>query len=467
MKPGHPAFTAAFAGAVVTLFITVMPFVEFAYRAPVHHIVLDTAASMVGLLVAFLVMGRFAARRALSDIVLVYSMLVFAITNLGLSALPTGIAGGPPAGFAVWAPLVARLIGSVAFAAAPYLRREGLALERAVLVLVAAVSVTILGTATGVEVFANALPEVLDPQLSPESAARPRVVGNSAAMLVHLCSMIAFAVGAAGYLRRERETGDEFMAWCAAGGILAAFSRLNFFLFPSLVTEWFYTGDLLRLGYYLMLLVGAAREIQSYWTTSAIELERRRIARDLHDGLAQELAFILGQTRRLARRDATSGPELKMLAGAAQRALDESRRAIAVLSTRVDEPIGDVVARTAEDVAHREGVRVRVHLDSGITVSSEAREALVRILREAVTNACRHGGATQVDVTLRDDGGLLLSVTDNGSGFDPDAEGVVGGFGLVSMRERAQALGGRMTLSSSDAGTKVEVWLPSTSDLAS
>ena len=464
MKPGHPAFTAAFVGALVTLFITVVPFVQFAYRAPVHHIVLDTAAAMVGLLVAFLLLGRFGQRRALSDIVLVFAMLIFAIANLGLSALPTtDIQGGGPRGFAVWAPLVARFVGSLAFAVAPYLRREQISVDKAVVVLIATVAMTVLTITTAVQVFASALPEVLDPQLSPESAPRPRVVGSTTALLLHLASMVAFAVGAMGCLRRERETGDEFMAWCAAGGILAAFSRLNFFLFPSLVTAWFYTGDLLRLGFYLMLLVGAAREIQSYWTTSAVDSERRRIARDLHDGLAQELAFILGQTRLLAKSEAVARPQLNMVAGAAQRALDESRRAIALLATTGDEPIGDVVARTAEDVAHREGVRVRLHLEAGISVSAEIREVLVRILREAVTNACRHGGATLVDVTLREDRGIILEVADDGSGFDAEAgAGEAGGFGLISMRERAQGVGGRFSITSAaGSGTKVEVWLPS------
>ena len=463
MRPGHPAFAAAFIGAVVTLLITVLPFIQFAYREPVLHIVLDTAAAMVGLLVAFLLLGRFNERSAVSDLVLVFAMLMFAVTNLGLSALPSGVASAR-SGFSAWAPLLGRLIGSLAFATAPYVRRRTTNARRALTVLVITLTVCVVAIAAAVAALEPNLPAVLDAGLSPEAPGRPRVVGNETVLIVQLISMIAFAVGAAGWLRLDRRVHDEFLGWCAAGGILAAFSRLNFFLFPSLYSEYVYTGDLLRLGFYLVLLVGAAREIQSYWATSAVDAERRRIARDLHDGLAQELAFILGQSRRLMRKEAAPNDELKMVAGAAQRALDESRRAITLLSTSSDEPLADVMVRTAEDVVRREGATLRVDIQRALRVAPEVREALVRIMREAVINACRHGRAEQVTVNFTsNDDGLLLGIEDNGSGFDVHATPNGAGFGLTSMRERAASLGGRVSISSEPGtGTKVEVWLPKT-----
>ena len=462
MRPGHPAFAAAFIGAVVTLLITVLPFIQFAYREPVLHIVLDTAAAMVGLLVAFLLLGRFNERHEVSDLVLVFAMLMFAVTNLGLSALPSGVTGSARSGFSAWAPLFGRLLGSLAFGLAPLVRRRTANTERALAMTVLLLAVCVVVIAGAVEALEPRLPPVLDTGLSPEAPGRPRVVGNEFVLLVQLISMLAFAVGAAGCLRLERSSGDEFLAWCAAGGILAAFSRLNFFLFPSLYSEYFYTGDLLRLGFYLMLLVGAARQIQSYWATSAVDAERRRIARDLHDGLAQELAFILGQSRRMIRRDATPSTELKMVAGAAQRALDESRRAISLLSASSDEPLEAVLVRTAEDVVRREGATLRTEIERAERVAAAVREALVRIMREAVINACRHGRAQQVTVRFSgDDDGLHLGIEDNGSGFDMDATPRGAGFGLISMRERADSLGGRLSISSEPGtGTKVEVWLP-------
>ena len=85
-------------------------------------------------------------------------------------------------------------------------------------------------------------------------------------------------------------------------------------LFPSLYTDWLYTGDFLRTGAYLLLLIGAVSEIQHYWHVQA-ELavldDRRRLARELHDGVIQELAYIKSEGRALPEdfRRATTSSE--------------------------------------------------------------------------------------------------------------------------------------------------------------
>ena len=97
---------------------------------------------------------------------------------------------------------------------------------------------------------------------------------------------------------------------------------------------------------------------------------------------------------------------------------------------------------------------------SDVGASADAREALIRIVREAVTNAARHGHATEVRVELENGNGLRLVVADDGQGFDSDAPRG-GGFGIIGMRERAEALGGVFTLSSEPGeGTAIEVVLP-------
>jgi signal transduction histidine kinase len=180
---------------------------------------------------------------------------------------------------------------------------------------------------------------------------------------------------------------------------------------------------------------------------AAVLEDRRRIARDLHDGLAQELAFIVAET---------SGPAAK----AAERALDESRRAIAALTRRVDEPLDVALLQAAEEVAHRVGTQVRFDGERVPDVPGETREALIRIVREAVTNAARHGGAERVRIELANGDGLRLRIADDGAGFVPGATRP-GGFGLVSMRERAEALGGSFQVESEPgAGTAIEVVVP-------
>jgi signal transduction histidine kinase len=239
---------------------------------------------------------------------------------------------------------------------------------------------------------------------------------------------------------------------------------VNYFLFPSLYSNWVYMGDFLRLGFYLVLLAGAGREIAAYQRrmaeAAALE-ERRRLARELHDGLAQELAFISTQSRWLSQSEGADHARLEQRALAAARALDESRSAIAALTRPLDEPLEVAVAQAAEEVADRVGVKVRLDLEAGVEVTPTTRAALVRIVREAVTNTARHAKASEVTVSLATDGQLALRISDNGVGFDPTAESNGSGFGLMSMRERAQAIGADLEVHSRvGEGTRIEVMIP-------
>jgi len=266
-------------------------------------------------------------------------------------------------------------------------------------------------------------------------------------------------------MRRAEWNGDEFTSWLAASAALASLARLNYVFFPSLDTAWVYPADILRLGAYLLILFGAAREIRRYQqglAQAAILDERRRMARELHDGLAQELAFIVTRTRELAEGlVATNDHALGRLAAAGERALDESRRAITALSAPIDESFETAVVQTVEEVASRVGTRTEIVVDPGVEVPSATKEALLRILREAVANASRHGGARKVRVEVTNGEVLRLKVRDDGSGFDAAAGGDAGGFGLTTMAERVHALGGELRISSQPtAGTEVEVIVP-------
>jgi len=195
---------------------------------------------------------------------------------------------------------------------------------------------------------------------------------------------------------------------------------------------------------------------------AAVERERRRIARDIHDSLAQDLAFIAARVRAL-ERDPAASVRLDHLAIAATRALEHSRTTISTLTRPLDEPLDAALARNATEVAARHGGHAKLCLQAGVVVPPATRESLVMILREAVANAMRHGRAGSVDVSLSQQSWLRLRVTDDGRGFDaaaraarPDA-----GFGLQSMEERAQALGGGLVVRSAPgAGTTIEVALP-------
>jgi PAS domain S-box-containing protein len=203
--------------------------------------------------------------------------------------------------------------------------------------------------------------------------------------------------------------------------------------------------------------VTAITDLTALKLTSVLE-ERRRIARDLHDGLAQELAFIASKTRN-ATQHRPSSETLEAVGSAADRALHEARRAISVLSSRDPQPLPSAMCQTAEDLCSRWGVAAVLHVDDRVRVDPRAGEDLLRILREALTNAGRHGRAEKVTVRLwQDTGGVRLTIEDDGKGFDPAVP--TRGFGLVSMRERATALGGTFTVDSRvGGGTRIEVVL--------
>jgi signal transduction histidine kinase len=249
----------------------------------------------------------------------------------------------------------------------------------------------------------------------------------------------------------------------ASATTLWALARANYVLTPGRLGSSVTVGDWLRLAAYGVLIVGAVRELRAYWSRlaeAAVLEERRRIARELHDGLAQELAFIVSQANLLAR--AGTSPRHSLLRAAAERALDESRRGIAALTRPTDEPLAVTIAQTAEEVGGRLGARVHLELQDHIRLGNDEREALVRITREAVTNAVRHGEAGTVTVRLANHDGVLLEILDNGRGFDPDeADHLSGRLGLQSMEERAAQIGATFELASRPyKGTSVRVRIP-------
>jgi signal transduction histidine kinase len=446
-------FTLAFAGAAaaLTAATSLVPGFTLAYSSPQLHIALETATALISFLVAYLVYGRFRERKRLDDLMLASALVLIASTSLVFSAVPHTVPAEGARNFSVWASVGGAVLGALTLALAAFAPATRVSSPRRATLIAALCCVGgLIATASVVGLFANGVDPDIPLALAPDAAHRPILLGHHFLLGTQIVGVLLFIAAALGFIQRGERDNDELMRWFAAGAALSAFARFNYCLVPSLYSDWVFTGDFLRLGFCLLLLAGAAREIGSYWrrlASMAILEERRRIARELHDGVAQELAYIVAES---------SGS----LAAAAERALDESRRAIAALTRPVDEPLAVALVQAAEEVAGRVGVQLRIDVGKGAEVSPDEREALIRIVREAITNAGRHGGAENVSVELSNGNGTLLRIADDGSGFDT-RHTRVGGFGLVSMRERTEALGGRFKLSSeAGEGTRIEVRLP-------
>jgi signal transduction histidine kinase len=460
--------TVIAAAAVVSALVIVLPPGEVAGQSAALHVAIDTAVSVIALVAGALLVNRFWESRALGDLLLVTAFLLLLVVNLCFSSLPA-LLGYSQSGFAVWSSAAGRLTGALALAAAAIWPPQQVeSRSRAILVSVAGGILLLGAIALVVTLLGDRLAMAVRPSASAVGGNGPELVVNHLLLAVQLFA--AFVLGAAtvGFERRAVRTDDQLMHWIAATCVLFAFASLNYFLFPSLYTNWVSIGDALRICAYLCLLLGGLGEIGVYRRRAAVAAkaeERDSIARDLHDGLAQDLAFVAGRLRELAARaesdDRGDKALLTMLASAARRALDESRVAVMSLASP-ETPVQIAVEQTAEEVAGREGGMVLVEAEPELPVSQARKHALLCIVRESVTNALRHGRASRVDVRLVGGNGILLEVQDNGQGFEV---GRPGGFGLKTIQRRATVCGGHADIVSRPGeGTVVRVHIPATTE---
>ncbi|GGK79060.1 histidine kinase [Planomonospora parontospora subsp. parontospora] len=189
--------------------------------------------------------------------------------------------------------------------------------------------------------------------------------------------------------------------------------------------------------------------------------ERHRMAREIHDTLAQGLTGIITQLRA-AQRVESSGTHLELALGLAQDSLTEARRSVAALQPHQleDAHLPDAMTTLARSWTRTTGVDLRVEVTGDRVPLSPAIEVtLFRVAQEALANVAKHADATRVGLTLSYTGSVvLLDVRDDGTGIrDPDAKG----FGLNSMRQRLRGVGGSLEIESTPGeGTAVSATVP-------
>jgi signal transduction histidine kinase len=198
----------------------------------------------------------------------------------------------------------------------------------------------------------------------------------------------------------------------------------------------------------------------------AQELERRRLARELHDETGQALTSILLGLKALEERfeDADSRAATAELRELVVSTLQDVRRLAVELRPSALDDFGLVAAleRLAASFAEQSGIAVDFQTSlAGERLSGEVETALYRIVQESLTNVVKHARARHVSILLaRMNGAIKAVIEDDGQGFDP-AEDTLDGFGLVGMRERLALLGGRLEVeSSSETGTTVAAEVP-------
>ena len=442
---------AAVAGAAVTLALT-PPYLAYGIHTPSGHLVLDSIDACIGLLVAYLLHGRFVRRRRLQDLLLAQALVLLVVAGLGLSYLVHALPAVRPGTLDIWLPFSVRFAGGLLVLSAALIPARCVRSEHwrnwwplPPLALIGALFLVLWTMRSG-------LPVAFDVTAHAPSTRPPLLTGHPLLLAAQGVSTLCFGVAAVLFTLQARRSTDALLTWVGPAFALGAFARLNYMLFPSLYTDWLHTGDLLRTGCYVLLLLGATREIQQFWAAQAqvaVLEDRRRLARELHDGVIQELGYIRSEAERLPVHAGSR------IVGSCTRALGEVRDAVHALGAdNGDESFSTMLELAARQMAERYDVQLQLELDDTVTVSEAQRHALVRITREAISNALRHGRPETVHVRLsRDTGGHVLTVHDAGEGFDVGQaqarSGSLGsGYGLVSMRDRASGLPGSFTISS-------------------
>ncbi|MFZ1997348.1 MAG: ATP-binding protein [Solirubrobacteraceae bacterium] len=405
---------------------------------------IETGITLSALVSAVLLLAHFHQTRLLRDLLLLAALATVALTDFVFNALPayhyqTGIYGaGARMALTI---LIAGIFVAVAFAPA---EREVQTGRRLAAIAVPAAFYWV------------ALGELVDLIAGPVREQGPSGAYGPLATAVSVTCCVVLLVSAGGFAIRHRD-GDRAAGLLAAAAMCMAGAQLGTLGLGVAPPDWVTPSDALRVAGYGLLLataVGMYRRSQDQMARNAVSAERLRIARDLHDGLAQDLAFIAAHSERLAREFGSDHP----LAIAATRALAASRGQIVDLEASHTSSTEAALRVVAAEFSARYDVKVTVRVPGNaaprVEPGEHERQELVRIAREAIANAVRHGGARNVTVRLgsrRDD--LLLRVSDDGCGFAGAGEDTAGtGLGMRTMSDRARRLGAQVTAASGERG---------------
>ena len=404
---------------------------------------IETTIALSAIAGAALFLLSFQHDRRLPDLLLLSALVAVAMTDFVYCAVPV-LAGGVGSESGGGARLGCELIVALAFAAAAFAPQRTLpGSDRGVVTLAAGggaalvLLAELLERVTRSHWYASVLGDV-----GMAGAARHPV-----ALALTVASAAVLIISGAGFLGHRRRGGCVWGLLAGASFLLAG-ARLQYLAMPAVATDWVTPREGFRLGAYILLLAAAQRQYAATRRAkahAAITTERERIARDLHDGLAQDLACIATQGQRL---DTQLGPQHPLIV-ATRQALAASRGAIADLTASAAPSTEAALRLVADDLEHRYGVNVEVRTETDTVRTLDSylepgqRDELVRIAREAIVNAALHGTANHIDVVLLHKGKeLLMRVSDDGRGItDADRSG----FGLRTMRARAASLGGQLS----------------------
>jgi signal transduction histidine kinase len=261
-------------------------------------------------------------------------------------------------------------------------------------------------------------------------------------------------VALVGFGLRYRAYGDDLYRWLALAATLSLFAELHYVFTPVVSSSFVSQGDFLRLMSYGVLMAGVWRAIRFAEFGRAVAEERARVAREIHDGLAQYLFTVSTHASML---EGETAERIKEAAAAAQQ---EARFAILALSSASGNAPFDAALRRYVDFITADGaLEVELDVDPALSLAPDEQIEVFRIVQEGLANVRKHAGAARAEVIIASRGtDRVVLVSDNGAGFDGATDPA--GQGLKNLRARATAIGGAFTLRSAPGhGTALEVVL--------
>jgi signal transduction histidine kinase len=412
------------------------------------RLVLDTVVALAAVLVAVLAGIRFSVDGRRLDLLLCAGFSLAAGSTFCFGIAPV-LGGQPLHRTEQWTWIWGRVLAALLIATAAFARRRTAARRKELIELMMLVPALLLL----LWIFADSLGYAL-PSLTTSDHVQPRLLTAMLAVRA-LASLLAVV----GFGLRYRARGNDLDRWLALGATLFLFADLNYVFTPLVSNRVVSTGDFLRLLAYAVLLVGVWRAIRFAEFGRAVAEERARVAREIHDGLAQYL-FAVSTHATMLENGAdpkTAIPQLKQAAAAAQQ---EARFAILALSSASGTAPFDAALRRYIDFLTADGqLEVDLEIDENVQLAPDEQIEVFRIVQEGLANARKHAGARHADVRicLRGDE-RVVSVVDDGSGFDDEM--VASGQGLRNMKARSASIGGGFRLRSEPGrGTALEVVL--------
>ena len=424
------------------------------YELPEGRLVLDTTVVLAATIVAVLAGIRFSVEGRPLDLLLAGGFSVAAAGTLAFAVLPV-LDGDPQGPVAAWGAILARVLAATLIALAPIAPGQRLAARGRALALT---GIVLLATLVMLWVVLQEIDLGLTGFEEEGDAVRSFELSVALAAL----SLLAL-VAAVGFALRYRSRREDLDSWLAFGATLTLFAELHYVVTPDLSTDFVTQGDFLRVLAYGILLVGVWRAISFAEFGRAVAEERARVAREIHDGLAQYL-FAVSTHTSMIESGAPLEDALPKLKRAAQAAQQEARFAVLALSSASGNAPFDAALRRYVEFLTADGVLdVELDIDADMQIAPDEQIEIFRIVQEGLANVRKHAGAGRADVSIAQRGGRrVVQIRDDGVGMETDADGTPAGQGLKNMRLRADAIGADLFVRSAPRrGTTVVVVLRS------